>query len=72
MCYFSENIPFLVVFSIAKIFIILAGCIVYPLTTELYDTNIRSTAMAVHGSFSRLGGLFMPWIIYAFIYFIGD
>ena len=56
------NTTFLIFATLARFFLNMAFNIIYPLTTEVYPTNIRATGLGIASSFSRIGGISMPWI----------
>lgn len=58
----TYNTAFLIVATIARFFLNMAFSFIYPFTTEVYPTRIRATGLGVASSFSRIGGMSMPWI----------
>lgn len=57
-----SNSAFLVLATMARFFLNMAFSFIYPFTTEVYPTRIRATGLGVASSFSRIGGMSMPWI----------
>ncbi len=53
---------FMVFATAARFFLNMAFLVIYPLTTEVYPTTIRATGLGIASSFSRIGGMVMPWI----------
>ena len=53
---------FLIFATLARFFLNMAFNIIYPFTTEIYPTTIRATGLGIASSFSRIGGMSMPWI----------
>ena len=60
--YLLKGIPFLVLATFARFFLNMTFLIVYPFTTEIYPTAIRTTGLGIASAFSRIGGISMPWI----------
>jgi len=58
----SIGSSFLVFATLARFFLNMAFSIIYPFTTEIYPTTIRATGLGIASSFSRIGGMTMPWI----------
>lgn len=54
---------------LARFFIVSAFSAKYTLTSELYSTDFRSTAVGSASSFGKLGGIIMPWVCTSFFSF---
>jgi len=54
---------FLLFVFFAKFFACSAFSFIYPLTSELYHTNCRTTGLGFASGVSRIGGVLMPWIV---------
>jgi len=57
-----KRMPFLVMATAARFFLNMSFLIIYPFTTEIYPTAIRTTGLGISSAFSRIGGISMPWI----------
>lgn len=53
---------FVALATLARFFLNMAFSFIYPFTTEIYPTRIRATGLSIASSFSRIGGMSMPWI----------
>ena len=65
LCFFftRSNQIFFLLIGTSKCFINLSTIVLYILTSELYDSSIRVTAMGFLNLFCKIGGVFMPQIL---------
>lgn len=61
----SQNF-FIILSTGSRFFLSITFSIIYPYTTELYPTQIRTTGLGFASAFSRIGGISMPWISFGF------
>jgi MFS family permease len=63
MCLYVSQFSFVSFLILARFFMVLGYNIKYTYTSELYHTNIRSTAVGLASAFGRLGGIIMPLVL---------
>ncbi|EGR30640.1 major facilitator superfamily protein, putative [Ichthyophthirius multifiliis] len=68
---FEKNINFMYFFlvGIVKFSINYNFCTIYPFTSEVYETAVRTTGLGLNSGMSRFGGILMPWISFEFFIF---
>jgi hypothetical protein len=50
--------------SIAYLVIDSTGNVIYPYTSEIYDTDLRGVALSVNAVYHRFAGIIMPFLFY--------
>jgi len=60
--YFARGSFFIICIFLAKFFINAATCFLFPLTSEMYHTRIRTTGIGLANALSALGGITMPFV----------
>ena len=60
--YFTKDHLFIVFVTFARICISLTFIFCFQYTSEVYDTNIRTTGLGMANGIGRIGGIIMPWI----------
>ena len=71
LIYFLASLGFLffIAIGLIKFFINSAFCVIFPYTSELYSTSLRTTAVGLSVAVSSLGGVLMPFICFEFFAF---
>ena len=62
LAFYDVTSHFLFWTLLCKFFITMAMIFAYQLTTEMYDTKIRTTGIGTGIAVGRVGGILMPWV----------
>lgn len=60
--YFVKDHLFMLLVTFARICISLTFIFCFQYTSEVYDTNIRTTGLGMANGIGRIGGVIMPWV----------